>query len=78
MFSVPDSWDRTMGSFLRSTNMSDYTEVPFRQYWASGQPDDLWFDQDCAHIDYDSETGQWDDEDCDEEKHFVCKVASVA
>ncbi|KAF0313070.1 Lectin BRA-3 [Amphibalanus amphitrite] len=47
-------------------------------YWARGQPDDLWFDQDCAHIDYDSSTGQWDDEDCDDEKHFVCKVASVA
>ncbi|KAL3969677.1 voltage-dependent calcium channel L type alpha-1F [Sarotherodon galilaeus] len=41
------------------------------QYWASGQPDDLWLSEDCAHIRY--QGGSWNDERCENSLQWVCE-----
>uniref|UniRef100_A0AAZ1Y0W4 C-type lectin domain-containing protein n=2 Tax=Oreochromis aureus TaxID=47969 RepID=A0AAZ1Y0W4_OREAU len=41
------------------------------QYWASHQPDDLLFSEDCAHIRY-QETS-WNDERCENSLQWVCE-----
>ncbi|XP_043219920.1 lectin BRA-3-like [Amphibalanus amphitrite] len=64
----------TEGSF----QWTDGSKVDFTN-WAQKQPDD-YHGQDCVHLPYiDNPNGaEWDDEHCEEERHFLCKLPATA
>ena len=57
---------------------SDGSDVDFTN-WARQQPDNK-FGQDCVHVpDLDNpNAAEWDDENCDNERFFICKMAATA
>nr|P07439.2 RecName: Full=Lectin BRA-3; Flags: Precursor [Megabalanus rosa]BAA02556.1 lectin BRA-3 [Megabalanus rosa] len=45
-------------------------------YWSSNNPNN-WENQDCGVVNYDTVTGQWDDDDCNKNKNFLCKMPII-
>ena len=74
-FNFGDSWiglndDVTEGQFFWVDGSAvDYTN------WAHHQPNN-YFNQDCVSMPHsdDPSAGQWDDVECDTDRHFICKM----
>ncbi|KAF0314018.1 Lectin BRA-3 [Amphibalanus amphitrite] len=64
----------TEGSF----QWRDGSKVDFTN-WAPEQPDDI-HGQDCVHLPYynNPNGAEWDDQDCENELHFLCKLPATA
>ncbi|XP_062340567.1 macrophage mannose receptor 1 [Osmerus eperlanus] len=48
------------------------TFIPYLSYWRPGQPDNYLDDEDCGQV-AGSDFGQWNDENCEHERKFICK-----